>query len=371
MAPLELRLLNDFQRGFPLAPQPYAVVAETLGVPESRVIATLARLQADGAVSRVGAVFRPGAIGASTLAAMAVPPERLAEVAHLVSRCREVNHNYEREHRYNLWFVAAAPDEQRLAATLERIGRAAGIEVLSLPLVEEYHIDLGFPMDRAPRTAPDPHAAPLALALSPGIGVEGRDHAPRAPERAALDAADRRLVAALEYGLPFFSRPYAVLAARAGLDEHGVLERLAHWQTQGLVRRLGVIVRHHELGYRANAMSVWDVPDAHAPRFGRALAESDGVTLAYRRARHLPQWPYNLYCMIHGVDRDRVATRIAELGCALRLGRFPHAVLFSRTRFKQTGARYTCAESAPLAPSPGRRRAGAGADWVASELSHG
>jgi DNA-binding Lrp family transcriptional regulator len=318
MTPFEFRLLNEFQRRFPLVPQPYAVLAEALGASEQDVIATLARLQADGAVSRIGAVFRPGAVGASTLAAMAVPPERLAEVARLVSGCREVNHNYEREHRHNLWFVAAAPDEQRLAATLERIERTAGIEVLSLPLVEEYHIDLGFPLGAPGKREPS---------------------GPRAPERAVLDAAGRRLVAALEYGLPFISRPYAALAARAGGEERAVIERLAAWQTEGLVRRLGVVVRHHELGYRANAMAVWDVPDALAPRFGRTLAASDGVTLAYRRARHLPQWPYNLYCMVHGVDRDRVAARIQVLGRALGRDRFPHAVLFSRTRFKQTGAR--------------------------------
>ena len=318
MTPLEFRLLNDFQRRFPLVPQPYAVLAETLGVSEQDVIATLARLQADGAVSRVGAIFRPGAVGASTLAAMAVPPERLAEVARLVSSCREVNHNYEREHRYNLWFVPAAPDEQRLAATLERIAGAARIEVLSLPLVEEYHIDLGFP-----------------------LGAPGAREArgPRAPERASLDPAGRRLVAALEYGLPLISRPYAAVAARAGCEERAAIERLAAWQAEGLIRRLGVIVRHHELGYRANAMAVWDVPDASAPEFGRALAGSDGVTLAYRRARHLPQWPYNLYCMIHGTDRGRVLERLAALGPGLGLDGFPHEVLFSRTRFKQTGAR--------------------------------
>jgi DNA-binding Lrp family transcriptional regulator len=318
MNPLEFRLLNDFQRHFPLVPQPYAALAEELGVAEREVIAALARLRAEGAVGRVGAVFRPGAVGASTLAAMAVPPARLGEVADLVSRLHEVNHNYAREHRLNLWFVAAAPDESRLAATLAGIERASGIEVLSLPLAEEYHIDLGFPLD-----APDKRAA----------------REPHTPERAALAAADRRLIAAVEYGLPFISRPYAALAARAGSEERAVIGRLAAWQADGLIRRFGVIVRHHELGYRANAMAVWDVPDALAPDLGRALAASDGVTLAYRRARRPPQWPYNLYCMVHGVDRERVAGQLAALGGELGLDRFPHAVLFSRTRFKQTGAR--------------------------------
>ncbi len=278
-----------------------------------------------GAVSRVGAVFRPGAIGASTLATMAVPPGRLDCVATLVSRFPEVNHNYEREHEFNLWFVAAAQDDDALEAVLDRIECATGIPVLALPLVEEYHIDLGFRLDRVDARSP---------------------RQPRTPERASLDAADRRLVAALEDGLELVTRPYAALAARAGFDERAAIERLAQWQAEGVIRRFGVVVRHHELGYRANAMTVWDVPDDVATEFGRALAASEGVTLAYRRARHLPEWPYNLYCMVHGVDRRSVAEQLGSLARRLGLDAFPRAVLFSRTRFKQAGARVASLEAA-------------------------
>jgi DNA-binding Lrp family transcriptional regulator len=335
MAAVEFRLLNDFQRLFPLVPEPYAVLAEALGVAEADVLERLARLRASGAVSRVGAVFRPGAIGASTLAAMAVPPERLEAVATVVSRFLEVNHNYERDHRYNLWFVAAAPDEDALEAVLDRIERTTGIDVIALPLVEEYHIDLGFPLDRALRTAPDQRAAPRTPTLSPDVGGEGA----RAPARVPLDDAGKRLVAALEDGLELVTQPYAALAARAGLDEREVIDRLARWLDEGVIRRFGVVVRHHELGYRANAMTVWDVPDEAAPAFGRALAAAEGVTLAYRRARHLPEWSYNLYCMLHGIDRGPVWERLDTLTRSLGLDSFPRAVLFSQTRFKQTGAR--------------------------------
>jgi len=330
MGAVEFRLLNDFQRGFPLVPQPYAVLAAALGVPESGVLERLERLHGGGAVSRVGAVFRPGAIGASTLAALAVPAARLDAVAAVVSRLPQVNHNYERDHRYNLWFVAAAPDEDALEAVLERIERVTGLDVLALPLVEEYHIDLGFPLDRAPRAAPD-----RAATLAPKVAGAGAGASPRAP----LDEAGRRLVAALENGLELVPRPYAALAARAGLDEREVLGRLARWLDEGVIRRFGVVVRHHELGYRANAMTVWDVPDDAAAAFGRALAAAEGVTLAYRRARHLPEWPYNLYCMLHGVDRGPVWERLARLTRATGLETFPREVLFSGTRFKQTGAR--------------------------------
>jgi DNA-binding Lrp family transcriptional regulator len=144
LSELERKLLNDFQHDFPLSPAPYADMAQQLGVSEDEVIATLARLKEKGAVSRVGAVVRPNTVGASTLAAMAVPPADLERVAALVSGYAEVNHNYEREHRLNLWFVVAAPDSARLQQVLDEIAARSGCEVLSFPLIEDYHIDLGF-----------------------------------------------------------------------------------------------------------------------------------------------------------------------------------------------------------------------------------
>jgi DNA-binding Lrp family transcriptional regulator len=143
---LDRRLLNDFQQDFPLSPTPYADIARALGVTEEQVLARLAALKSAGAVSRVGAVVRPNTVGVSTLAAMAVPPEQLESVAALVNGYTEVNHNYEREHRLNLWFVATAPDATRLQSTLDEIAARTGYEVLSFPLVEDYHIDLGFEM---------------------------------------------------------------------------------------------------------------------------------------------------------------------------------------------------------------------------------
>ena len=141
---LERRLLNDFQRDFPLSATPYADMAEKLGVSEQQVIDTLQKLKEQGAISRVGAVFRPNRVGVSTLAAMAVPVDRLEEVAQLVNEYDEVNHNYEREHDFNLWFVATARDDAHLKAVLDDIESRCGLTVLFLPLVEDYHIDLGF-----------------------------------------------------------------------------------------------------------------------------------------------------------------------------------------------------------------------------------
>lgn len=144
--PVERRLLDDFQRDFPLLARPFAALAERLGTTEEVVIARLRQLEDEGVVSRVGAVLPPHRVGSSTLAALAVPPERLESVAGVVSAFPEVNHNYEREHRYNLWFVITAASEDRVSEVLEEIEARTGLVPLDLPLLEPFHIDLGFPL---------------------------------------------------------------------------------------------------------------------------------------------------------------------------------------------------------------------------------
>lgn len=141
---LDRRLLDSFQKNFPLSATPFTDIAAALGVEEEVVLQRLrCRLQ-DGTVSRIGPVFRPGAIGASMLAAMSVPEPDIETVADLISGFSEVNHNYEREHEFNLWFVVTAADERHLERVLSDIENRTGHAVLRLPLLEEYHIDLGF-----------------------------------------------------------------------------------------------------------------------------------------------------------------------------------------------------------------------------------
>ncbi|HEX9568665.1 MAG TPA: Lrp/AsnC family transcriptional regulator [Rhodospirillales bacterium] len=137
-------LLNDFQRDFPLEPRPFARIAATLGSSENEVLERLANLRDRGAISRVGAVVQTNIVGVSTLAAMAVPAEHLDEVAAVVSAEPTVNHNYEREHEINLWFVVTAADAAGVQEALKRIECRTGLPVLDLPLEEAFHIDLGF-----------------------------------------------------------------------------------------------------------------------------------------------------------------------------------------------------------------------------------
>lgn len=332
---LDQRLLNDFQNNFPLCPTPYTEVATALGTKVDTVIATLHRLQAQRVVSRVGPVFRPHAIGASTLATMAVPNKRLTKVATLVNSYREVNHNYEREHHFNLWFVLNATDEGRLSVVIAEIESRTRLAVLSLPMLEAYHIDLGFRMDPA-STQRDSHTR-RQMSTDRNSETSG---AARVFKRRKLSVGDHALIRAIQEGIPLVRRPYAAIARRVGVTEDDVIRRIENWLAQGDIKRFGVVVRHRELGYSANAMVVWDIRDDRASTLGKRMARFDFVTLCYRRARHLPDWPHNLYCMIHGRTRERVRSQLELLRTRIGLDPLPYEVLFSVRRFKQRGALY-------------------------------
>lgn len=165
-------------------------------------------------------------------------------------------------------------------------------------------------------------------------------HSAATLQRPQVDEADRRLLVVIQHGLPLVPRPYAEIATALGISETEVVARLAWLKEAGAIRRFGVVVRHHELGYSANAMVVWDVPDRQVIELGRCIAGFDFITLCYRRPRHLPQWRYNLYCMIHGKSREEVLAHLEWMVNHCGLQALPHDVLFSRRRFKQRGAVY-------------------------------
>ncbi len=146
LSSLDWALLDGYQRGFPLEARPFSRIAGEQGVTEDQVLTAYQRLSEAGFISRIGAVVRPHRAGWSTLAAMAVPPEELETVAALVTAFPEVNHNYEREHRLNLWFVVTAKDRAAVAAVLAAIEAQSGLEVLDLPLERAFRVDLGFPL---------------------------------------------------------------------------------------------------------------------------------------------------------------------------------------------------------------------------------
>ena len=165
-----------------------------------------------------------------------------------------------------------------------------------------------------------------------------------------IDPLDLALMRSIENGLPLVKRPYAEVGVGLGLSETEVIERIAKLQQQQLIKRFGVVVRHRELGYKANAMVVWDVPDDQVSRYGHCLGKFTHVTLCYQRPRSLPQWPYNLFTMIHGRDKEEVLANVKAIADECGLGAVPREVLFSGRRFKQRGAHYALSHPQELTP---------------------
>jgi DNA-binding Lrp family transcriptional regulator len=155
-----------------------------------------------------------------------------------------------------------------------------------------------------------------------------------------LDDADQQLIATIQNGLPISDRPYAEIARQLGISEEEIIRRISSLLDKGLIKRFGVVVRHHELGYQENAMVVWDVPDEQVHDVAHQIKPYPFITLCYRRSRQLPEWPYNLYCMIHGKSRINVMQLLEKMLSEHNWQGIPREVLFSKQRFKQRAANY-------------------------------
>ena len=309
-------LLNDFQRDFPLIPRPFARIAEQVGVSEDIVLKRLSVLKASGKITRVGATVRPNTAGASTLAALSVPEHQIEAVARIVNLEDGVNHSYLREDDWNLWFVVTAPDPEMLQASLDRIQSRAELPLLDLRLKRAFNIDLGFSLKTRDARPKDDRPTDLSV-LSPG---------------------DRPILHALSQGLPLVSRPFAELSAQLFMDEKDLIARIEALCAARLITRMGVIVRHRSLGWSANAMVVWDLPEDRMEAAGAALAVLPGVTLCYQRYIVPGVWPYGLFSMIHARSRSEAGEVLAQAEALPELTDVPHKALFSTHCFKQVGA---------------------------------
>ncbi|QNP48813.1 siroheme decarboxylase subunit beta [Diaphorobacter aerolatus] len=155
----------------------------------------------------------------------------------------------------------------------------------------------------------------------------------------ALDEFDRALIAATQSGLPLLTRPYDAVGAMLGVSGERVQERLAQMLVQGLIRRIGAVPNHYRLGYLANGMSVWDIDDARVSEFGRIVAALPEVSHCYRRPRHLPTWPYNLFAMLHGQSREHVQAQADHIASLLGDACRSRDILYSTAILKKTGLR--------------------------------
>ena len=154
-----------------------------------------------------------------------------------------------------------------------------------------------------------------------------------------LAQLDRRIVLATQAGLPLDVRPYHWLASELGIEPDVLMDRFRSMLAEGRIRRIGVIPNHYRLGYSANGMSVWDVPDEDIQAIGKQVGELEIVSHCYHRPRHLPEWPYNLFAMVHGHSREEVLSKVEQIAQLLGDKARRHDVLLSTRILKKTGLR--------------------------------
>jgi DNA-binding Lrp family transcriptional regulator len=325
---VDAALIDGYQSGFPVVEEPFAAVAADLDITEREALDRVERLRERGVFRRFGAVLNPPVIGSSTLAAVSAPEDRFDEVAEVINGYRQVNHNYRRSHEWNMWFVVTAGSRETRDDIIADIEARTGLDVLVLPMLTDFYIDLEFPVVNGDRFARE------SL-------TETEVDATRISEDAAadLDDLERRLLLEIQDGFPLTRTPYRDVADAVGAGVDDVLAAIERLRDDGCIKRIGCVVNHVVTGFDANCMVVWDVPDDELDARGEAVGALPYVTLCYHRPRRPEQdWPYNLFTMVHGREADAVDAKVDELA-ADHLP-FAHERLFSTETLKQTGARY-------------------------------
>ncbi|WP_396611714.1 Lrp/AsnC family transcriptional regulator [Haloferax sp. S1W] len=325
---VDAALIDDYQSGFPVEARPFRAVAADLGIDEADALARVRRLREQGIFRRFGAVLNPPVIGSSTLAAVSAPEARFDEVAEVINGYRQVNHNYRRDHEWNMWFVVTAGSRETRDRILTEIEERTGCAVLNLPMLTDYYIDLEFPVMNEDRFARESLEQTAVSATRISENATGD-----------LSDLDARLLVEIQDGFPLSKTPYADIADRIDADTDDVIEAISRLLDDGCIKRIGCIVNHVITGFRNNCMVVWDVPDDELDARGEEVGSLPYVTLCYHRPRRPEQdWPYNLFTMIHGREADAVDAKIDELD-AEHLP-FDHERLYSTETLKQTGAQY-------------------------------
>jgi DNA-binding Lrp family transcriptional regulator len=240
---LDKRVLSRIQSGFPIEPRPYAVLAADFDVTEAAVLASVRSMRAQGVIRRVGAIFDSARLGyRSTLCAIAAPPERIDEVAAVISAYPNVTHNYERQDRYSVWFTVIAPSQERIDVILAEIAATTGIDdILDLPAIRLFKIRVDFDLTGEREAAEVPKMTEPAEA-----------------EVALLSEDEKALARLLQGDVPDVETPFAALAEElraqgVDVDEDWVLASTRSWVGAGIIRRFGAAIKHHATGFTSNA----------------------------------------------------------------------------------------------------------------------
>jgi DNA-binding Lrp family transcriptional regulator len=320
------KLLNLLQWEFPLIAWPWRELGVKLGLPEAEVLTRVRALRKNGMIRQIGAIFDTRRLGyTSALIAVRTEPAQLEHVAQALNRHPGVSHNYQREHEFNLWFTMAVPPGASLEAEVKRLTDLSGVEqVRLLPTIKLFKIGVKLDMERDEKDL-DRDEAPVEK--------------PTKPAR-PLTEQDKALIRVTQEDLPLVEEPFAQQAQQAGVPQEQLIAWLREVEAMGFMRRFAAVLRHHKAGFTDNGMLTWCVPAEKIEEAGRAAAAFPQVSHCYQRPTY-PDWPYNLFTMVHARSREnceRIAEQIAET--LKPFGVTQRAVLYTLKEYKKTRVKY-------------------------------
>ena len=299
---IDCGILNGFQGGFPVVEKPFYPASDELSrhgvvVEPYEMLERLQKLEDQGYISRFGALIDAEEIGGTTvLVATTASDKRFDEVIEVINSREEVAHNYERDHRLNIWFVVSVSDRGAVEDVLNGIEEETGVETYSFPKIREFHLGAHFPVK-----------GPLA------DESEDIDLSSPPSQDCSVEVDEESLLAEIHDGFPLSPTPYADIAESLGVGTDAVVSKIRHLNVEDKIRRIGVIPNHYAIGYTENAMTVWDIPDDTVAEVGEDVGSLPFVTHCYERPRHGDIWRYNLFAMVHGRNEDELERRVKKV----------------------------------------------------------
>lgn len=317
-------LLNALQENFPLVERPFAILGESIGLNEEETLERTRRLRRAQIIRQISAIFDTRALGyRSSLVAFQTPPEKILEAARIINRHPGVSHNYERNHTYNLWFTIAVPPGNDPEEDVRILAEASGSTYRMLPTLVLYKIGVKLDM-----TGKQP---PTATSDDKGFRREIKQ------EDAVLLPIEKEFVRVMQQNIEYVPEPFAKPAQAIGVSPEELFTMAETMKRRKIMRRFAAILRHQVAGYDVNAMGVWVVPPERVHEVGDIMASFRNVSHCYLRPTY-PDWPYNLFTMIHARSREdceAVAKAIQE-----KTGVQEYAMLYSLREFKKIRLQY-------------------------------
>jgi DNA-binding Lrp family transcriptional regulator len=320
---LDKEILNEIQWTFPLTPRPYSEMAKKFGLSDEDIMQRLSALKKAGIIRQISAIFDTRKLGyKSALVAMAIEPEKLDYVANQVNKHPGVSHNYERNHEYNLWFTLAVPPGSDLKTEIDKFSKLPGIlKTRLLPTIKLFKIGVKLEMVEEKKSDVKPSEEKKKIVETKFIATE----------------EEKNYIRELQKDLEIIERPFLKSAQKLGITEEQLLEKVKQYEEIGVMRRFAAILRHREVGFTANGMIVWKVPDERIEEVGAKLGAFPQISHCYQRPVY-PDWPYSVFSMVHCksiADAEDMAKQIQK-----QVSVDDYKILFSSREFKKTRVEY-------------------------------